>query len=76
MASKLPMYYNSNFIPSCSVADPDSFYVDPNPAFHFDSDPDPAFRFDTDPDPYRFKEVTYLKQYVTSNTSKLGFPCQ
>jgi hypothetical protein len=51
MAVKLPMYYNSKFIPSCSVADPDSFYVDPNPAFHFDSDPGPAFRFDTDPDP-------------------------
>jgi hypothetical protein len=36
-----------------SVADPDPF----------DTDPDPAFDFDTDPDPYRFKEVMCLKQY-------------
>jgi hypothetical protein len=34
------------------VADPDSFYTDPDldPAFLFDSDPDHAFQFDTDPD--------------------------
>ncbi len=34
-----------------SVADPDPFDTDPNPAFHFDTDPDPAIQFDTDPDP-------------------------
>jgi hypothetical protein len=28
-----------------SVADPDLFYTDPDPAFHFDTDPDPAFQF-------------------------------
>ncbi len=35
-----------------SVADPDPFDTDPDPAFHFDTDPDtdPAFHFDTDPD--------------------------
>ncbi len=38
---------------SSSVADPDPF----------DTDPDPAFLFDADPDPYSFKEVMYLKQY-------------
>jgi hypothetical protein len=32
-----------------SVADPDPFYTDPDPAFHFDTDPDPASQFDTDP---------------------------
>jgi hypothetical protein len=52
-----------------SVADPDPFDTDPDPAFHFDTDLDPAFQliliqlFDTDPDPYRFKEVMYLKQW-------------
>jgi hypothetical protein len=46
-----------------SIADPDPFDTDPDPAFHFDTGPDPAFQFDTDPDPYRFKEVMYLKQY-------------
>ncbi len=34
-----------------SVADPDPFDTDPDPAFHFDTDLDPAFHFDTDPDP-------------------------
>ncbi len=34
-----------------SVADPDPFDMDPDPAFHFDTDPDPAFQCDTDPDP-------------------------
>ncbi len=34
-----------------SVVDPDPFFTDPYPAFHFDMDPDPAFQFDTDPDP-------------------------
>jgi hypothetical protein len=34
-----------------SVADPDPFYTDPDPAFHFDIDPDLAFQFDTDTDP-------------------------
>jgi hypothetical protein len=37
-----------------SVADPDPFDTDPDPACHFDTDPDPAFQFDTDPDPYCF----------------------
>ncbi len=46
-----------------SVADPDLFDPDPDPAFHFDMDPDPAFHFDTDPDPYCFNEVMYLKQF-------------
>jgi hypothetical protein len=48
-----------------SVADPNLFHMDPDPAFHFDIDPDPvtAFQFDMDQDPYRFKEVMYLKQY-------------
>jgi hypothetical protein len=32
-----------------SVADPDPFDMDPDPAFHFDTDPDPAFQCDTDP---------------------------
>jgi hypothetical protein len=47
-----------------SVADPDPFDTDPDPAFHFDTGPDPAFQFDTDPDPYRFTEVMYLNQYL------------
>jgi hypothetical protein len=36
-----------------SVADPDPFDMDPDPASRFDTDPDldPAFQFDTDPDP-------------------------
>jgi hypothetical protein len=38
---------------SSSVADPDPF----------DTDMDPAFQFYMNPDPYRFKEVMYLKQY-------------
>jgi hypothetical protein len=33
----------------CSVADPDPFDTDLDPAFHFDTDLDPAFQFDTDP---------------------------
>jgi hypothetical protein len=32
-----------------SVANPDPFDTDPDPAFHFDKDLDPAFQFDTDP---------------------------
>jgi hypothetical protein len=32
-----------------SVADPDPFDTDSDPAFHFDADPAPAFKFDTDP---------------------------
>ncbi len=32
-----------------SVADPDPFDADPDPAFRFDTDPDPAFQFDLDP---------------------------
>jgi hypothetical protein len=50
----------------CSVADPDAFDTDPDPAFQ--SDPDRLF--DTDPDPCRFKEVPvmYLKQYGTFYT--------
>jgi hypothetical protein len=48
---------------AASVADPDHFDPDPDPAFHFDPDPDPAFQFYTDPDPFRFKEVIYLKLY-------------
>ncbi len=48
-----------------SVADPDPFDTDPDPAFHFDTDPDPnpAFQSGTDPavwygpDSYLFKEV-------------------
>ncbi len=47
-----------------SVADPDPFDTDTDPAFHFETDPDPAFQYDTDPDPYHFKEVIYLKQYI------------
>ncbi len=46
-----------------SVADPDPFDTNPDPAFYSDTGPDPAFQFDTDPDPYRFKQVMYLKQY-------------
>jgi hypothetical protein len=34
-----------------SVADPDPFDTDPDPAYHFDTDTDPAFQFDTDPEP-------------------------
>ncbi len=58
--------------PPASVADPDPFDMDPNPAFHFNTDPNLALQFDpdlgptvfnTDPNPYRFKEVKYLKQY-------------
>jgi hypothetical protein len=41
-----------------SVADPDAFDTDPDPAFHFDTES--AFLFDTDADPYRFKEVTVM----------------
>ncbi len=47
-----------------SVADPDPFDPDPDPAFHFDTNPDPVFQFDTDPDPYHFREVMYIKQYI------------
>jgi hypothetical protein len=32
-----------------SVANPDPFDMDPDPAFHFDADPDPAFQSDLDP---------------------------
>jgi hypothetical protein len=41
------------FILQSSVADPDPFDPDPDPAFHFDTDPDPdpVFLFDMDPDP-------------------------
>jgi hypothetical protein len=48
-----------------SVADPDPFDTDPDPACHFDTGPDPvpAFQFDPDPDSYRFKEVMFLKQF-------------
>ncbi len=34
-----------------SVGDPDLFYTDPDPDFHFNTDLDPPFQFDTDPDP-------------------------
>jgi hypothetical protein len=34
-----------------SVADPDPFDTDPDPACHFDTDPDHAFQSDPDPDP-------------------------
>jgi hypothetical protein len=36
-----------------SVADPDPFYTDPDPLFHFDTNPDsaPAFQSDLDSDP-------------------------
>jgi hypothetical protein len=34
-----------------SVADPDPFDTNPDPAFHFDTDQDPAFQFDMDPNP-------------------------
>jgi hypothetical protein len=40
-----------------SVADPDPFHMDPDPAFQFD------------PDPYRFREVMYLKQYFFINVA-------
>ncbi len=33
-----------------SVADPDPFDVDPDPAFHFDSDTDLSFHSNTDTD--------------------------
>jgi hypothetical protein len=33
-----------------SVAEPDPFDTDPDPAFQFDTDPNPAFQSDTDPD--------------------------
>ncbi len=33
-----------------SVADPDPFDTDPDPAFHFDTDTDHAFQFDMDPE--------------------------
>jgi hypothetical protein len=33
-----------------SVADPDPFDTDPEPAFHFDTDTDYAFQFDMDPE--------------------------
>ncbi len=57
-----------------SIADPNNFDPDPNPAFHFDSDSDqtfhfdsdsdPTFHFETDPDTYCFKEIIYLKPYL------------
>ncbi len=34
-----------------SIVDPDPFYTDPDPAFHFDTDLDPVFQPDRDPDP-------------------------
>ncbi len=34
-----------------SVADPDPFDTDPDPAFNCDTNPDPAFQFGTDLDP-------------------------
>jgi hypothetical protein len=39
-----------NVASSTSVADPDPFYTDPDPACHFDTDPQTAFQFDPDPD--------------------------
>ncbi len=64
-----------------SVADPDLFYMDPDPPFHIDTDPDPAFQFDTDPgltdtnpDPYRSNEEMYLKLYFLYIFT--DFPCQ
>jgi hypothetical protein len=52
-----------------SVADPDPFDTDPDPALHFNTDPDPCFHFATDPD-----TVMCLKQYFFSSLS--NFPCQ
>jgi hypothetical protein len=44
------------------------FYTDPDPAFHLLSNliriRIRLFNMDPDPDPSRFKEVTYLKQYI------------
>jgi hypothetical protein len=55
-----------------SLANPDHFDMDLDPAFHFDTDLDHAFPFDTrirlfdmDPDPFRFKEVMYLERYFS-----------
>jgi hypothetical protein len=62
----------SNHLPlriaQTSVADPDYFYPDPDPALHFATDPDPAFNFDTDLDPSCFEEAMYLKRYGTFYT--------
>ncbi len=56
-----------------SVADPDPFDTDTDPAFHFDTDSDPAFQFDPDPGPtvwygsgyllFQRGTLMYLKQY-------------
>jgi hypothetical protein len=46
-----------------SVADPNPFDTDRDPAFHFATNPDPDFQFNAELDPYRFKEVMYLKRY-------------
>jgi hypothetical protein len=43
-----------SFSPATSVADPDPFDTDPDPAFHLETDPDPDFQFDTDPGPAVF----------------------
>jgi hypothetical protein len=47
----MPSYANGqlNSIVTLTVADPDHFDTDPDPAFHFESDP--SFQFDMDPDP-------------------------
>jgi hypothetical protein len=37
------MYTFDIFLVDISVADPDPFDTDTDPAFHFDTDPDPAF---------------------------------
>jgi hypothetical protein len=57
---------------SGSVADPDHFDTDPDPAYHCDTDPQFDFSlliririqlFDNEPDPVCFKVVMYRKQY-------------
>ncbi len=41
--------------PTTSVADPEHFDSDPDPAFRFDLAPDSTFHFDAAPDPNCFK---------------------
>jgi hypothetical protein len=46
------VWYGIRYRAVCtSVADPDPFNTDRDPAFQFDTDSDQAFQFDTDPNP-------------------------
>ncbi len=55
-----------------SIADPDPFDTDPDPAFHFDTDPDPALQFDADPTVGSGSESLLLKSENVPKTVLLS----